>query len=252
MGKKVLRRWLESAGVKILSWNILAGGGRRASDIVKTIANHAPSIVTLQEFRRGSAQDEIVEGLKAAGLKFIHIPETKGTQNTILIASRFGFDAGPFLPQPNNPLHLLEAYFSAETLGFELSFIAVHFPQKKAQIPLFEALKHDSESLLKTNAIIIGDMNCGIPHIDSDSKTFAATQYYQDLLHAGWVDSWRSRHKSAREFSWVSPRTGNRFRYDQILASPSIDKQIKTVSYEHRPREQKHSDHSLIIAEFFG
>lgn len=235
--------------MKLLSWNILAGGGRRADEIVKTIHGHAPDIVTLQEFRRGSVEDEIVAGLKKAGLKFIHIPETDGKENTILIASKYGFDAGPFLPEPNNPLHLLEAYFSAEALGFELSLIAVHFPQKKAQIPLFEALKNDSESLLKTDALIIGDMNCGIPHIDSDSKTFLATQYYQDLLQTGWIDSWRSRHKDAREFSWVSPRTDNRFRYDQVLASPVFDARIATISYDHKPREVKASDHSLILLE---
>lgn len=235
--------------MRILSWNILAGGGRRAQDIVKTIHAHAPDIVTLQEFRRGSAQDEIVAGLKKAGLKFIHIPETLAKENTILMASKFGFDAGPFLPKPNTPLHLLEAYFSKEALGFELSLIAVHFPQKKAQVPLFQALKEDSESLLKTDALIIGDMNCGIPLVDSDSKSFYATHYYQDLLHAGWIDSWRSRHKDAREFSWVSARTGNRFRYDQVMASAALDKRIKTIRYDHTPREAKVSDHSLILLD---
>ena len=141
--------------MKLLSWNILQGGGRRAEGIVKTIHGHAPDIVTLQEFRRGSGEVEIVAGLKAAGLKFIHIPETTAKENTILIASKYGFDAGPFLPEPNTPLHLLEAYFSKESLGFELSLIAVHFPQKKAQVPLFKALKDDSESLLKMNALYV-------------------------------------------------------------------------------------------------
>ena len=82
------------------------------------------------------------------------------------------------------------------------------------------------------NALIIGDMNCGIPLIDSDSKSFAATHYYQDLLQAGWIDSWRSRHKDAREFTWTSNRTENRFRYDQILASSIMDKRFKAVSYD--------------------
>lgn len=239
----------ETPLMKLLSWNILQGGGRRAGDIIKTITDHAPDIVTLQEFRRGFAEVEIMAGLKASGLKFIHVPETEGKENTILVASKFGFDAGPFLPEPNNPLHMLEAYFSEESLGFELSLICVHFPQKKSQVPLFEALKADSESLLGMNALIIGDMNCGIPLIDSDSKSFYATHYYQDLLYAGWVDSWRSRHKKVREFTWTSNRTDNRFRYDQILASPAMDERLKTVTYDHIPREKKYSDHSLIIAE---
>ena len=243
--------------MKLLSWNILQGGGRRADGIAKIILDHAPDIITLQEFRdsddKRGGKDEIMEALDKLGHKFIHIPETSGPhEHTILISSRFGFDAGPFLPDSISPLPMLEAFFSAETLGVEFSMIAVHFPQKKAQVPLFEALKTDSESLLSMDALIIGDMNCGIPFIDSDSKTFASTQYYQDLLHAGWIDSWRSRHSNARQFTWVSPRTGNRFRYDQIMASPSFDRRIKSVEYDHAPREAEPrlSDHSLFIVEF--
>ncbi len=235
--------------MKLLSWNILQGGGRRAEGIVQTITGHAPDIVTLQEFRRGSGEAEITAGLKAAGLKFIHIPETRDKENTILVASKYGFDAGPFLPDPHDPLHMLEAYFSAESLGFAFSLICVHFPQKKAQVPLFQALKTDSESLLAINAMIIGDMNCGIPLIDSDSKSFYATHYYQDLLQAGWIDSWRSRHAEAREFTWTSNRTDNRFRYDQVLASPKMDARLKSAVYDHTPRKAKVSDHSAIIVE---
>lgn len=243
--------------MKLLSWNILQGGGRRAEDIAKVLVNHAPDIITLQEFRDSSdkrgGKDDIMGALKKLGHKFVHIPETSGPhEHTILISSRFGFDAGPFLPEPVSPLPMLEAYFGAEALGFEFSLIAIHFPQKKAQVPLFEALKNDSESLLKTDALIIGDMNCGIPYVDSDSKTFASTQYYQDLLHAGWIDSWRARHPDAREFTWISPRTGNRFRYDQIMATPAFDARIKSVVYDHKPREAEPrlSDHSLFVVEF--
>ena len=73
--------------------------------------------------------------------------------------------------------------------------------------------------------------------------------YYQDLLQTGWIDSWRSRHIEAREFTWTSNRTENRFRYDQILASPDMDARFKAVSYDHTPRLEKYSDHSLIIAQ---
>jgi len=102
---------------------------------------------------------------------------------------------------------------------------------------------------LKTNALIIGDMNCGIPLIDSDSKTFLATNYYQDLLRTGWIDPWRSRHPNAREFTWVSVRTGNRFRYDQALAAPSLNARIQTIDYDHTPRETdpRISDHSIML-----
>lgn len=236
--------------IRLLSWNILQGGGRRWREIIATIKNHDPDIVCLQEFRRGYSADDIENGLREMGMKYMHIPETSETkEHTLLIASKYGFDAGPFLSEPNKPLHMLEAYFSKESLGFELSLINIHFPQKKAQVPLFKALLKDSESLLKMNAMIIGDMNCGIPFVDSDCKTFYATKHYQELLHTGWVDSWRSRHEDAEEFTWVSVRTGNRFRYDQCLASPSMDERIKNIEYDHEPREERYSDHSLFVLE---
>ena len=98
--------------------------------------------------------------------------------------------------------------------------------------------------------MIIGDMNCGIPFVDSDSKTFYATEHYQELLNTAWVDSWRSRHLEAKEFTWVSARTGNRFRYDQCLSSPSLDSRIVSIEYDHKPREKRFSDHSLLLVEF--
>lgn len=236
--------------IKILSWNILQGGGRRASNVIKTIADHEPDIVCLQEFRRGYSADDIEDGLKAMGMKYIHIPDTSETQeHTLVIASKYGFDAAPFLSKPNKPLHILEAYFSQESLGFEFSLINIHFPQKKAQVPLFKALREDSESLLKMNSMIIGDMNCGIPFIDSDTKSFYATKHFQELQHIGWIDSWRTRHETAAEFTWVSARTGNRFRYDQCLSSLEMDNRIKSIEYNHHPREERYSDHSLMVLE---
>lgn len=236
--------------MKILSWNILAGGGRRADDIVSVIAAHRPDIVTLQEFRNGRAGARILAGLKAAGLTHIYFEDTESArENTLLIAAKNRFDAGQFLQSPQRPVPIIEAFFPATNTGFDLSFLCVHFPHKKAQVPLFCALIDDSPSLLRGAAIIIGDMNCGIPLIDSDKKTFYASRHYRQLLHQGWIDCWRSRNEGAREFSWESPRTGNRFRYDQMLASAQLNNRIAAAYYDHRPREHKISDHSAMIVQ---
>jgi len=41
---------------------------------------------------------------------------------------------------------------------------------------------------------------------------------------------WRSRNPDAREFTWISAKRRNGFRYDHALATPALDKRIS----EHR------------------
>lgn len=118
-------------------------------------------------------------------------------------------------------------------------------PHKRKQIPYFYALL-DEKQLLPGNALIIGDLNCGIPFEDSDTKTFDNTHLFQALLQQGWIDSWRSRHTDAREFTWISHK-GNGYRYDHCLSSTDFDKRIVSVQYDHEVRESGLSDHSALI-----
>ncbi len=233
--------------IKIVSWNIRQGGGRRTDDICNLLGQIRPDIVTLQEYRQNNAGDQISQNLNKSGLRHQFIAETEQTKdNTIFLASRFPFQAGNFMGE-DAVADIIEA--SIDLPEKELILLATHFPQKKAQVPLFNALLDDSEALLKEPTIIIGDLNCGIPFEDSDSKTFYATRQFQALLNSGWIDAWRSRHQEAREFSWQSVRTGNRFRYDHCLASNKANTLITKINYDHDVREKNISDHSLLWLE---
>jgi exonuclease III len=128
-----------------------------------------------------------------------------------------------------------------------VDILAGHLPHKRAQRPYFEALLNERE-LIEQPAIIIGDLNCGIPFEDSDTKTFDNTHMFQSLLKRGWTDSWRSRNPGAREFTWVSPR-GNGYRYDHCLSTESMDSRISAIHYEHQLRESGLSDHSALLVE---
>jgi len=97
--------------------------------------------------------------------------------------------------------------------------------------------------------LLIGDMNCGIPFEDSDTKTFQNTHLFQQLLMRGWTDAWRSRNLDAREFSWISAKRRNGFRYDHALATAGFDHRIETALYDHNPREAGISDHSLLMLD---
>jgi exodeoxyribonuclease III len=233
--------------LRLLSWNILQGGGGRVGAIADYLRQSRPDIVTLQEFRKS---DEIFRALKDIGLKFVHVPETvSASEHTILIASRFGFDAGDFMPEEIRPVPVLEASFPESSFGYPLTLLAVHFPQKEPQVPLFKQLIKDSPSFVSGDALLIGDLNCGIPFADSMTKTFFATAYFQTMLRSGWIDAWRSRNPEATEYTWISSVKKHGFRYDQALASKSFNGRITSCHYDHSVRENGLSDHSAMWVE---
>lgn len=229
---------------RLLSWNILQGGGRRSDKICEALSNFAPDIVVLQEIRNSSKQ--ILNHLNSMGLKYQFFGETqKDSENSILIASNRSFDAGEYIEEREGQCHILEADIKG------IAILGIHFPQKAAQVPLFQTLLEDSSSLLEIQSLIVGDLNCGIAFKDSTAKTFVNEGYFKAMLEKGWIDLYRQSHgEDAKDFSWISPRTQRGFRYDHALASKSFAKRVKKLEYDHSPREQKLSDHSALLIEF--
>jgi exodeoxyribonuclease-3 len=243
--------------MRLLSWNILHGGGGRRQAIAEAITAICPDAVILQEVRRfdGRGPDPLLEALADGGLAEQVLSPVVGRENGILIASRWPFQTSPLAQAPGQPVHILQAELpwprdgGEEEDGASLRLVAVHFPQKEAQVPLFEALLALPEPWRKEPSLLIGDFNCGIPFADSDTRTFACTHLFQALLQQGWVDAWRSRHGKAREFSWISARSGHGFRYDHALVSAPLNPQVKEVRYLHHLRQEGLSDHSALLVE---
>jgi len=234
--------------LRILSWNILHGGGTRCAQILSTIEKYQPDIVTLQEFRHGSSKAVLLDGLRSVGLDTVFAPETSSArENSLLIATSMPMKAHSF-PDDTVPARAISASIEASPM-IDINFIAVHFPQKKAQVPLFNALLDLPISWLDGHSILMGDFNCGIPLVDSETKTFYATHLFQQLLTDGWYDSWRQRNPDAREFTWVSTRKSNGFRYDHALVSEALNKLVIDVKYDHSVRDEKASDHSLMLLD---
>lgn len=212
--------------------------------ICSALERWSPDVVALQEVRERSV-GPLEDRLRALGVRHLYRPDgPAASDNTQLVGCRTPFDAGDFLPDRAGACHILEA----EMAGFTL--LAAHFPQKGAQVPLFEALLQDSASLLALPALLLGDLNCGLPFEDSTDKTFVNAKYFQALKEAGWIDLYRRLHgPDAREFSWISPRTGRGFRYDHALASPGFAVRAARLEYDHAVRESGASDHSALVLD---
>lgn len=243
----------------LLSWNILQGGGSRTGGIIEYLLEQQADVVLLQEYRSNTQGDQIAAALEKSGLRYQYRPEGESaSRNTLFVASRLPFDAGEFMPADqaagadtgeaqgsDSRVPVIEISIDG-LLAMPVVILNAHFPHKQGQLPVFAQLHEDTESLLGLASLLIGDLNCGIPLQDSDSRTFDNTREFQRLLNAGWVDCWRSRNADRREFSWFSPRSGNGFRYDHALASPALDRCIISVSYDQRPREASLSDHASL------
>ena len=84
--------------LRILSWNILHGGGVRCEKILSYIEKHEPDIVTLQEFRHGSSKAVLLDGLKACGLETVFAPETNSArENSLIVAANLPMKASTCL-----------------------------------------------------------------------------------------------------------------------------------------------------------
>lgn len=236
--------------MRLLSWNILQGGGKRATGIADAIVDIAPDIVSLQEFRNGKQAHHIVDALDRLSLTHRLVPDTQARTNAVLLASRHPLTATPFTDDASDDIQPhLAISANINTPAFDFKILAAHLPHKKKQIPYFNTLL-DNPGLLETPAMIIGDLNCGIPFEDSDTKTFANTHLFQSLLQQGWNDVWREQHgQQAREFTWISPR-GNGYRYDHCLCNAQLKPYISTVNYAHNLRESQLSDHSALVIDF--
>ena len=230
--------------MKVISWNIQHGGGRRIDQICEAIAYWKPDVLCLQEARKSNAL-KLIGACRTIGVSYHFLSETQNdSENAIFLAARAPIDAGDFVSDRLEKCHIIEAEIEG------LTVLPVHFPQKSAQVPLFQALLNDSQSLLALDSMLIGDLNCGVPFKDSAHKTFANAKQFQALLGAGWIDLYRKEFGSeARDFTWISPKTKRGFRYDHALGSESLSRRLVRFCYDHTPRERQLSDHSALILE---
>lgn len=230
--------------MRIVSWNILQGGGKRIHGICDALKGFEADVLVLQEYRHGKTSNELIDTVSVMGLTQQYSNASSARKNSVLIASRYPMSCEPWDPTLDACLAIrADVKFEQQMI----SLFAGHLPHKKAQVPYWNKLL-DSVEVLDSAGMIIGDLNCGIPFEDSETKTFDNTHLFQALLKQGWIDSWRSRYPNNREFSWISSR-GNGYRYDHCLSTTQLDSRIKLVKYDHSVRESGLSDHSALVMQ---
>ena len=242
--------------MRIVSWNIRAGGGQRAQKIAEQIEAWRPDVVALNEFRATEPSRLLSARLRASG--WIHQRTTadanRPSVNSILIASRYPVRTVRLVGAPDEPHRWLHVNISAPRA---FAVVAVHVPNRVSgrKFPFLNSVMDAVADWRGTPALVIGDTNTGRIGIDEESSAFNASEdrWMARMEELGWRDGFRHVHADRREFTWFSPNAGNGFRLDQAFLHPHLVPRLTGVSHHWAGasggRRDQLSDHAALLLD---
>ena len=248
--------------MRVVSWNIRAGGGRRVPAIADQIARWMPDIVALSEFRATPPSADLARALSRHGLAHQLSTASRGLPglNALLIASRWPLARVRLrsAPAAESGRWLLARVASpyAITLG------AMHVPNRVTgrKLPFLDAVLGVAHGWRRGPALLVGDTNSGLIDLDEESPAFGVEEdgWIRGLEAAGWADAFRCLSGARRAYTWYSPNGGNGFRIDQAFVNRALGPRLRSVSYEWgttpggrpgRRRRDALSDHAALLVD---
>ena len=248
--------------MRIVSWNIRAGGGRRVEGIADQIARWAPDVVALSEFRATPPSAELARALAGQGL--LHQLSTASAKlpraNSLLLASRWPLARVRLrgAPGADSRRWLLARVASpcALTLG------AMHVPNRVTgrKFPFLDAVLGLVHTWRRGPALLVGDTNSGLIDLDEEVPAFLVEEdgWIRGLEAAGWADAFRLLRGSERAYTWYSPNGGNGFRIDQAFVNRALRPLLWDGRHEwgrapvcrgRRARRDAISDHAALLVD---
>lgn len=232
--------------MRLLTWNILHGGGpRRLPEIILSLLAHKPDVVVLTEFRpsRGSS---IRAALNDHGLEFHLTSRSPARVNGMLLASTT--PAVPVLV-PDAPAN--GRWLAASLPEHNLTVAGVHVPDDAdppAKKAYWQFLLGTAELWKTQDCVILGDFNTSRRGLDGGPKSQRCSKQLEALLGHGYVDAYRACNPDKAEFSWFS-HEGQGWRIDTAFLSPPLSKRLQNTWYSQVEREAGHSDHAPLLVE---
>lgn len=230
--------------MRICTWNIRAGGGRRSQIIAQTLLNENADLIVLTEYR--TVPGELLT--RPFKEQNYHQLATKPptNQNGICILSKYPLKE----LQAKRPPESDHRWLICHLTDFDLLIIAAHVPNQTERWNkqnFWECLEAFAAENIHQRCAILGDLNTALD-IDCEGSPIPHAVSFQRLLDAGWVDAWRAHNPDSREFTWYSHRN-NGFRLDHCLLSPSLSQNTRGATLRHDVRTQRLSDHSMLAVE---
>jgi exonuclease III len=245
--------------MRIVFWNIRAGGGRRVERIARQLARWAPDAVALCEFRATPPSRELARALASFGLvnQCTTADHARPTANRLLIAARWPLRRLRLRAEPGEPGRWLAAFVEAPrplTLG------AMHVPNRVSgrKDVFYAGMLALLDRWRRGPLLLLGDTNSGRPGIDEESPAFGPKEeaWLDALERLGWPDAFRLMRGRARAYTWYSPNRGNGFRIDQAFVDHALRPRLRDVRYDwgkHAGSQASAlSDHAALLVDLRG
>lgn len=238
--------------MRLISWNILAGGGSRCRAIIKVLARYDADVIVLQETVSTRACD-LCHALGGSGYAHRFRASRDPRERGLCVLSRVPLRRVAEAAPPHSGIYP-RGWLEVEMVNSGIRLAAVYGPSAGPSLPAFWGA---AAAWLPCRAacpfIMLGDFNAGASNVDADGYRFKAGRSFAELAAIGLVDLWRREHGSRREHTWFSTPGGGRprrgFRIDHAFASPALAERVTSCRYDHRVRKRGWSDHSLLVVD---
>src|SRR5262245_28373843 len=218
--------------MRIVGWNIRAGGGQRVGALAAQLVRWAPDVVALCEFRGTLPSVTLAKTLAEMGLAYqLHTADLAAASvNSLLVASRWPLRRISHRHAPREPGRWLLAGVAAP-LPFSLG--AMHVPNRQTgrKWRFLDSVLRIANQWQDGPALLLGDTNSGRPGLDEESSAFIAREgnWIDSLERASWRDAFRHLRGDERAYTWYSPNAGNGFRLDQAFLNPGLLSRVGAV-----------------------
>jgi exonuclease III len=235
--------------VTFLTWNLRHGGKKtEINNIISSLIFHDTDVIVLTEYRENENGNLIISTLKKNGWTYAQSSNPPKNENGILIMSKL-----PIEKRNLNSDELPEALHRWNEVyipAFDMYVLGIHIPninEKNDKKNHWEKAISYAKSNLHNRCIIIGDFNSCLNE-DCEGTAIKYSDYLQELLKLGWIDSWREFNKGVKDYSWYS-NVQNGFRIDYAFISPLLKENLLVSYHSHRERIKNYSDHSILVVE---
>ena len=242
--------------MRLVAWNIRAGGGERAGAIARQLGRWAPDVVVLSEFRATPPSRAVAAALAGGGLPHQLTTARASTPgvNALLLASRWPVRRLRLRAGPVENSRWLAAAIDAH---LPLVVGGMHVPNRETgrKYPFLDAVLSCAQRWRHGPALFAGDTNSGQRDLDEETPAFNAIEeeWITGLADCGWRDAFRYRRPDARVYTWYSPSRRNGFRIDQAFVNAPLLARLQEAAYVwggHRGRRRDMlSDHAALVLD---